>query len=128
MPPVVPVVAKPAWCQFVPVQFQEVACRGSSAAGCTCQDFCAQTSNASMQWNTECCGCAGVNRTAAAPLQLVAVQGVPAWCQYVPGAYQQTACRGSSQGCSCKDFCHKEDAGSWQWNPECCGCSHAGHR
>merc|ERR1712151_380312 len=46
----------PAWCQFVPTPFQDVACRGPSRS-CQCKDWCRSTSAASRQWNPECCGC-----------------------------------------------------------------------
>lgn len=55
----------------------------------------------------------------------VDASGVPAWCQYVPSAYQNAACRGSNGGgCTCKSFCADsgEPAEAQQNNPECCGC------
>merc|ERR1711972_358630 len=51
----------PAWCQYVPVPFQGVACRGSSA-GCSCQSFCNGHKDVN---NPECCGCGDGGAAAA---------------------------------------------------------------
>merc|ERR1712186_157048 len=56
----------PAWCRYVPVSFQGVACRGSSA-GCSCQSLCNGHKDVN---NPECCGCR--DGGAAAPQQHVA--------------------------------------------------------
>merc|ERR1712217_804101 len=127
--------------QYVPVSFQGVACRGSSA-GCSCQSFC--NGHKDMN-NPECCGCrdggklatraedpqdfnSTENRTTSfhtlgVALAAAAGQFVPAWCQYVPVSFQGVACRGSSAGCSCQSLCngHKDVN-----NPECCGCGDGG--
>mmetsp|Transcript_15301 Transcript_15301/g.38161 ORF Transcript_15301/g.38161 Transcript_15301/m.38161 type:complete len:495 (+) Transcript_15301:84-1568(+) len=52
---------------------------------------------------------------------------LPAWCEFVPEAFKDAACRGSSGGCSCKDFCTDAVPATWQWNPECCGCHGSGN-
>jgi len=46
----------PAWCQFIPTNFQSVACHGSGR-GCQCADRCSGSSTESQRWNPECCGC-----------------------------------------------------------------------
>jgi len=127
--------AVPAWCQFVPAEYQSVACRGSSGVGCTCQGFCVDTPPASWSNNPECCACTAsrsthANTTAADPAtasvvaEQLAAMTVPAWCHFVPAQFQSAACRGSSgSGCTCKSFCESTARGSWSNNPECCGCS-----
>merc|ERR1712151_522102 len=45
------------------------------------------------------------------------------WCQFVPTPFQSVACRGSGDGCQCKDWCSSTSVASRKWNPECCGCS-----
>merc|ERR1719433_799433 len=51
----------------------------------------------------------------------------PAWCRYVPDDEKSTACRGTNAGgCSCDGSCSDIPSGSWQWNPQCCGCGAQG--
>merc|ERR1719436_441825 len=53
-------------------------------------------------------------------------QQVPSWCMFVPEQHRESACRGSSGGCSCKAFCKEQvPSFSWQYNPECCSCAAA---
>lgn len=49
-----------------------------------------------------------------------------AWCQFVPDAFKDVACRGSGTGCSCKAFCARSVPATWRWNPECCSCKDSG--
>merc|ERR1719215_164175 len=127
-------LAVPAWCEYVPASEKSVACRGSSASGCTCGNSCAQVPGNTWQWNPECCGCGrGAGAKAAADMAslvedssdaTVQALSVPAWCQYVPAGEQSLACRGSDgQGCTCDGSCAEIPANSWMWNPHCCGCS-----
>merc|ERR1711933_490845 len=125
-------LAVPAWCTYVPVGIQQAACRGSSAQGCKCSDFCKDQPANTQGWNPECCGCKGASAeagklvAAAAPGVGLGALAVPAWCIYVPVGLQQAACRGSSgQGCKCSNFCKDHPANTQGWNPECCGCSGA---
>jgi len=126
--------AVPSWCHYVPTEFQGVACRGSSASGCTCSSFCKDTSADSWSNNPECCACqasqsapvaaGGADKVTAfmAPQQLIA-KAVPSWCQHVPTEFQGAACRGSrASGCTCSSFCKDRSADSWSNNPECCAC------
>merc|ERR1712113_533515 len=126
-------MAAPAWCQYVPNGQKSVACRGSSASGCTCESFCAQVPGNTWQWNPECCGCGkGASLKAAAEMlslvqdsaePKVKVLSVPAWCQYVPAGEKSVACRGSdAKGCTCEGLCAQVPANTWMWNPQCCGC------
>mmetsp|Transcript_73056 Transcript_73056/g.184990 ORF Transcript_73056/g.184990 Transcript_73056/m.184990 type:complete len:206 (+) Transcript_73056:81-698(+) len=120
--------AVPAWCQYVPEDFQGVACRGSSQ-GCSCSSWCSSTPAVSQPWNPECCGCDTGNQTA--PLPNVsdlppAGEGnssVPLWCRYVPEDSQAVACQGGNTSCACAPWCSSTPLGSQLWNPECCTCN-----
>merc|ERR1712060_535259 len=100
--------AVPSWCQFVPAEFQSAACRGSSAAGCTCSNVCKDIPAGSWSDNPECCGCdasqmasaeAGDSRSTTTHLANAGASGqvatllasanmamsaVPSWCHLVP--------------------------------------------
>lgn len=117
----------PSWCQYVPDQYQQTGCRGTSSSGCTCDDACKQIPSNTWSYNPQCCGCAGGNGTQSLVSEVDIPSlplAVPAWCQYVPSSQQQAACRGTNaKGCTCKDMCAKDiPANTWMWNPECCGC------
>merc|ERR1719436_1463624 len=64
-----------------------------------------------------------VAEVAAEPVALA----MPSWCQYVPSAEKGVSCRGSNaKGCTCDSTCSNIPAGSWGYNPECCGCGKGG--
>merc|ERR1712137_592944 len=94
----------PAWCHFVPAEFQSVACRGSNASGCTCQDFCKDTPSSSWPNNPECCSCNAEEASRATPSSSAKVaaalaqktESMPAWCHFVPAEFQRVACHGSN--------------------------------
>merc|ERR1712039_515368 len=128
-------LAVPAWCQYVPDDEKTAACRGTDAGGCTCDGSCSEIPAGSWQWNPQCCGCgAGANTTSAALMvsnvedanvedMTVEPLAAPAWCRYVPDDEKTTACRGTNAGgCTCDGSCSDIPTGSWQWNPQCCGC------
>merc|ERR1712084_194614 len=80
----------PAWCQLIPDDYKEEACRGSGP-GCQCSEWCISTPPFSRQWNPECCGCEGGSLPTH---QNGTEQGlVPAWCKFVPSDLRSEACR-----------------------------------
>mmetsp|Transcript_48351 Transcript_48351/g.121796 ORF Transcript_48351/g.121796 Transcript_48351/m.121796 type:complete len:316 (+) Transcript_48351:48-995(+) len=95
----------PAWCQFIPVDYESEACHGSSSH-CKCSDWCSTTPLWSQSWSPECCGCRGSHPR-----------------QFPPSLPHDVEARNSTApGCNCSDWCSSSPLLSWQWNPECCGC------
>mmetsp|Transcript_143310 Transcript_143310/g.457978 ORF Transcript_143310/g.457978 Transcript_143310/m.457978 type:complete len:466 (-) Transcript_143310:325-1722(-) len=105
----------PAWCRYVPTSLQNDACL-IGGKGCRCRDWCDATPSRSQRWNPECCGCAAAapgneshsqDGEDAGPAGTVDGQRLPAWCRWVPDAFKKDACRGSSEGCTCSDWCDR---------------------
>merc|ERR1711972_1182321 len=70
--------AVPAWCTYVPVGVQQEACRGSSAQGCKCSDFCKDQPANTQGWNPECCGCKGASAEAGNAATSLVASAAPA--------------------------------------------------
>lgn len=117
---------KPKWCQYMPPSTYGKFCKGDRGEVCQCRGWCHSTPQASRPWNPECCGCpAEAEGDSDDGKDAKSVDGMPAWCKWVPDSAKRESCK--SGACTCDDdLCTHTPENSDKWNAKCCGCSFPG--